>query len=36
MRKKTEGGEIMKIRLVLYSLDRSYREHLVNYLGIHH
>ena len=26
----------MKIRLVLYSLDRSYREHLVNYLGIHH
>ena len=36
MRKKPEGGEIMKIRLVLYSLDRSYREHLVNYLGIHH
>ena len=26
----------MKIRLVLYSLDRSYREHLVNYLSIHH
>lgn len=36
MRKKPEGGEIMKIRLVLYSLYRSYREHLVNYLGIHH
>lgn len=26
----------MKIRLVLYSLDRPYLEHLTNYLSIHH